>query len=159
MFLYVFNMIFVRYFPEYAFMGKASRKCDIFSFGIMLLETFSGKRPTDPMFSGGLSLRQWVSQAFPARLGEVSDDKILQDEATHLCFDHQTTNTSIEFSSSNKTNGHFLASIFDLALICSSESPEQRIGMTDVVAKLQEIKDNYVYVTPGNTKSSHFYIN
>ncbi|CAN6333972.1 unnamed protein product, partial [Urochloa humidicola] len=97
--------------PEYAFMGKASRKSDVFSFGIMLLEVFTGKRPTDPMFVGELNLRQWVSQAFPARVIEIADDKLLQDKETSICSDPQA---------------NFLASIFELGLICSSESPEHR---------------------------------
>lgn len=112
---------------EYAFMGKASRKSDVFSFGIMLLEAFTGKRPTDPMFIGGLSLWQWVSEAFPARLVDVTDSKLLQDQVCP------------ELSSGD----NFLAPLFELGLMCSSESPEQRMAMNDVVAKLKEIKKDY----------------
>uniref|UniRef100_J3N820 non-specific serine/threonine protein kinase n=1 Tax=Oryza brachyantha TaxID=4533 RepID=J3N820_ORYBR len=126
--------------PEYAFMGKASRKSDVFSFGIMLLEVFTGKRPTDPVFIGGLTLWLWVSRSFPENLVDVADDHMLQDEETRLCFDHQ--NTSMGSCSTSRSNS-FLASIFELGLLCSSESPEQRMAMNDVVAKLKGIKKDY----------------
>jgi len=126
--------------PEYAFMGKASRKSDAFSFGIMLLEVFTGKRPTDPMFVGELSLRKWVSEAFPARLIDVLDAKLLQDGQLRLWFEHQITSSKASFSTSMSNN--FLASIFELGVVCSSESPEQRMAMKDVVVKLKDtIKD------------------
>ncbi|CAO2142284.1 unnamed protein product [Urochloa humidicola] len=129
--------------PEYAFMGKASRKSDVFSFGIMLLEVFTGKRPTDPMFVEGLSLRQWVSQAFPARLIDVVDHKLLQDEEIHhICFDHQT-GTSFGSSSSTCTSNSILASVFELGLMCSSESVEQRVAMNHVVSMLEDIEKDY----------------
>jgi serine/threonine protein kinase len=102
---------------EHAFMGKASGKSDVFSFGIMLLEVFTGKRPTDLIFVEGLSLRQWVSQAFPARLIDVVDRKLLQDEEIHhICFDNQT-NTSLGSSLSINTRNCILASVFELGLI------------------------------------------
>uniref|UniRef100_A0A0D9XVI7 non-specific serine/threonine protein kinase n=1 Tax=Leersia perrieri TaxID=77586 RepID=A0A0D9XVI7_9ORYZ len=126
--------------PEYAHMGKASRKSDAFSFRIMLFEVFTGKRPTDPMFIDGLTLRQWVSRSFPETLIDVTDKNLLQDEETRLCFDHQ--NNSLGSSSISRSNS-FLTSIFELGLLCSSELPEQRMAMNDVVTKLKHIKKDY----------------
>uniref|UniRef100_A0A8R7Q7E8 non-specific serine/threonine protein kinase n=2 Tax=Triticum urartu TaxID=4572 RepID=A0A8R7Q7E8_TRIUA len=128
--------------PELAFMGHASRKTDVFSFGIMLLEVFTGKRPTDPMFVGESSLRQWVSQAFPAKLVGVMDEKLQQDDVMNLVFHHQTLSTSSS-SSSIACNRNFLVSIFELGLECSGDSPGQRASMSDVVMRLKNIKTDY----------------
>nr|CAB3490249.1 unnamed protein product [Digitaria exilis]CAB3504262.1 unnamed protein product [Digitaria exilis] len=129
--------------PEYASMGKVSRKSDVFSFGIMLLEVFTGKRPTDPMFIEGLSLRQWVSLAFPARLIDVIDATLLQDEEIcHICFDHQN-GTSLGSSSPTSTSNNVLASVFELGLMCSSESDGHRMAMDGVVTKLEDIEKDY----------------
>lgn len=128
---------------ECASMGKVSWKSDVFSFGIMLLEIFTGKRPTDHMFVEGLSLRQWVSQAFPARLINVVDGKLLQDEEIcHICFDHHN-GTSLGSSSPTSTSNNVLASVFELGLMCSSESVGQRMAMNNVVMKLEDIEKDY----------------
>uniref|UniRef100_A0ACD5V6J1 Uncharacterized protein n=2 Tax=Avena sativa TaxID=4498 RepID=A0ACD5V6J1_AVESA len=127
--------------PEHAFMGRASRNSDVFSFGIMLLEVFTGKRPTDPMFVGESSLRQWVLQAFPAKLIDVLDEKLHQGEQMSQAFHHQTLTTSP--SSSSIAYGSFLVSTFEMGLECSSDSPNQRPSMSDVVTRLKSIKKDY----------------
>ncbi|RCV38937.1 hypothetical protein SETIT_8G182800v2 [Setaria italica] len=137
-------------------MGKASQKSDVFSFGIMLLEVFTGKRPTDLMFVEGFSLRQWVSQAFPARLIDVVDRKLLQDEEIrHICFDHQT-NTSLGSSSFISTSNSILASVFELGLMCSSESVGQRMSMNEVATRLEDIEKDHYYSALVQAMQRHY---
>ncbi|KAH6763907.1 hypothetical protein C2S51_015156 [Perilla frutescens var. frutescens] len=70
--------------PEYGLEGVVSTKCDVYSYGIMLMETFTRKRPSDDMFGGDLSLRSWVESSFPESLDEVIDANLLNHEERNL---------------------------------------------------------------------------
>lgn len=46
--------------PEYAASGKLTDKSDVFSYGVMLLELITGRRPVDSSYMED-SLVDWVS--------------------------------------------------------------------------------------------------
>lgn len=49
--------------PEYASSGKLTEKSDVFSFGVVLLELITGRKPVDssqPL--GDESLVEWVNE-------------------------------------------------------------------------------------------------
>ena len=58
---------------EYAQTDHASTFGDVYSFGILLLEMIIGKRPTDSMFDGGLSINSFVQRNFPDQVFHIID--------------------------------------------------------------------------------------
>nr|XP_023888110.1 LRR receptor-like serine/threonine-protein kinase EFR [Quercus suber] len=108
--------------PEYGSEGRVSTKCDIYSYGIILLEMITRKKPTDEMFVGELSIRQWIA-SLPDKM-EAVDDGLLRMEDGRDVTVMQT----------------ILSSILELGLRCSEELPDERLDVKDVVAKVNKIK-------------------
>ncbi|KAJ0106207.1 hypothetical protein Patl1_19205 [Pistacia atlantica] len=107
---------------EYGSMGIASTRGDVYSFGVLLMENFHKKKPTDEMFVGEMSLKNLVESSLPHAVLKVVDANLLRDQNP---FDAKV---------------NCMLSIMDLALNCSMESLEQRINMKDALAKLKKIK-------------------
>ncbi|PKH99132.1 hypothetical protein CRG98_049673, partial [Punica granatum] len=59
--------------------AEVSTNGDVHSYGILVLEMFTGKRPTDNMFSDGLNLHLFAKAAFPERVLQIIDPLLLQE--------------------------------------------------------------------------------
>ncbi|KAH9684537.1 protein kinase domain-containing protein [Citrus sinensis] len=108
--------------PEYGSEGIVSSKCDVYRYGVLLMETFTRKKPTDEFFAGEMSLKNWVKESLPHGLTNVVDENLLLEEPAFAA------------------KMDCMLSIMHLALDCSMDSPDQRICMKDAVAKLNKIK-------------------
>ncbi|WVZ72289.1 hypothetical protein U9M48_020774 [Paspalum notatum var. saurae] len=57
--------------PEYGEGSPVSTQGDVYSLGILLLEMFTGKSPTDELFSDSLDLHKFSQNALPERIWEM----------------------------------------------------------------------------------------
>ncbi|KAI9077471.1 hypothetical protein K1719_040542 [Acacia pycnantha] len=70
--------------PEYGMGYEVSMQGDMYSFGILILETLTKKRPTEDIFNCGYNLQTYVKAAFPNKLLEVVSLTILPRELEHI---------------------------------------------------------------------------
>ncbi|XP_062076807.1 probable LRR receptor-like serine/threonine-protein kinase At3g47570 [Humulus lupulus] len=124
--------------PEYAMGRKVSTEGDVYSFGILLLEIFTGKRPTDDHFEDGLSLNQLVKRALHRNLVRDIVDQSLMMELGQEEEEASSSNTSME--KSRRKIYECVVSILAIGINCSEESLRERMKISDVLKKLQGIK-------------------
>ncbi|XP_022747955.1 receptor kinase-like protein Xa21 [Durio zibethinus] len=124
--------------PEYGLGCNVTSYGDVYSYGILLLELFTGRRPTDEMFKENVSLHNFVKTALPNRVVEITDPTRLQQS-----FGGETMMNNTLNDSSQKENRllQSLNSIFEIGIACSFELPTERMNMANVVAELCSIRD------------------
>ncbi|XP_027185103.1 probable LRR receptor-like serine/threonine-protein kinase At3g47570 [Coffea eugenioides] len=120
--------------PEYGLEGLVSTKCDIYSFGIMMMEIFTRTKPNSEMFGENLSLKTWVTVSIPDGLAYVIDANLLKESDEYFV---------------KKLS--CIASIMKVALDCTMESPRERSNIKDVLVALKKIKLQYMSAQSSKT--------
>ncbi|XP_031251503.1 probable LRR receptor-like serine/threonine-protein kinase At3g47570 [Pistacia vera] len=111
--------------PEYMD-GHVSRLGDIYSYGILLLEMFTGKRPTDEMFKDDLNIHNFVSMAFPNHVMDIVDPSLLFEEENEDDGVEETMMRNFETQRNNKKKmEEFLVLVLRIGLMCSTTSPRE----------------------------------
>ncbi|PWA36683.1 protein kinase-like domain-containing protein [Artemisia annua] len=112
--------------PEYGIGSEMTSCGDVYSFGILLLEMMTGKKPTDDMFNDGLSLHKFAHMALPDHVIDVIDDDAIVLQST---------------DANAKKVEECLVAIIKIGVSCSVDSPPQRMKIEIVVNELQRILD------------------
>ncbi|KAL9996646.1 putative protein kinase RLK-Pelle-LRR-XII-1 family [Helianthus debilis subsp. tardiflorus] len=121
--------------PEYGVGSIVSRNADMYSFGIMLLEMMTRKKPTDVMFGEELSLHSYAEKAMGDGALEIVDPVLLKDDKTI----GPTTNK--EETTGYMNHERCLRLLLEIGVSCSMESPQHRMDTASVIQKLQLIKN------------------
>ncbi|XP_059432525.1 probable LRR receptor-like serine/threonine-protein kinase At3g47570 isoform X3 [Corylus avellana] len=118
--------------PEYGSEGIVSTRGDVYSYGILLMETFTRKKPTDDMFAGEMSLKHWVEESLPLSTSNVVDANLLRTAEDYAFIDD------------------CISSIMGLALHCCAELPEQRVNAKNISVTLNKIKLKFLQDSEGS---------
>ena len=112
---------------EYGSEGIVSKQGDVYSYGILLIETFTGKKPTHEMFEGELSIKQWVKKSYPDVIMNIIDPKLLIEDEWQFAIKRDC-----------------LLSIMGLALDCLVDLPSERKDIKDALVTLEKIKMRFL---------------
>ncbi|ESR62166.1 hypothetical protein CICLE_v10018259mg, partial [Citrus x clementina] len=114
--------------PEYGSEGIVSTSGDVYSFGILMMETLTRRKPTDEMFTGEMCLKHWVEESLPDAVTDVIDANLLSGEE------------EADVAAKKKC----MSSVMSLALKCSAEIPEERMSIKDALVDLKNIKTKFL---------------
>ncbi|XWS47043.1 hypothetical protein CRYUN_Cryun14cG0119400 [Craigia yunnanensis] len=106
--------------PEYGYTLKVDEKIDIYSFGVVLLELLTGKRPLDPELGESVDIVEWIRR-------KVGDNKALEE-----ALDPNLGNC--------KHIQEEMLLVVRIALLCTAKQPKDRPSMRDVITMLGEAK-------------------
>ncbi|XP_068331046.1 probable LRR receptor-like serine/threonine-protein kinase At3g47570 [Pyrus communis] len=122
--------------PEYGMGGEVSTYGDVYSYGMLLLEMLTGKRPIDNMFKGGMDMHNFVMMALPEHVGEICDPRLVQMEESS-----SSTNPNHDPNDQRQRVVECLTSIARIGVSCSVAMPRERKDMSNVVAELSLMRD------------------
>ncbi|KAM7481044.1 hypothetical protein LguiB_005627 [Lonicera macranthoides] len=145
--------------PEYGMGGEASKHGDVYSYGVLLLEMFTGRRPTDDMLKDDLNLHNYVKTALQEQVTQIVDQTLFaigEAEETEpgtgeeeregfeeIEVEQYTADRRILFSERDKLQKCIVA-VLEIGLACSAESPKERMGIKDVIRELHHIKSAFL---------------
>lgn len=132
--------------------GKPSTLGDIYSYGILLLEIFTGKRPTDEAFEGGMGIRQFIAMALPNHVMDIIDPSLVaeeeyDEEENEEEFEGEEKSIRRSYDTEAKGKGLLedcFVSLMQIGVSCSATAPSERMAINVVVNKLHDIKNSFI---------------
>ncbi|KAL6861906.1 hypothetical protein ACP4OV_017606 [Aristida adscensionis] len=120
--------------PEYGLGGHPSTQGDVYSFGVMLLELITGKRPTDVIFQEGLTLHDWVKRHYPHDVDAIVARSWLTDAASAVA--------AAAAAADERLTAEVMFELIDLGLACTQHSPSARPTMVEVCHEITLLKED-----------------
>ncbi|PPR82753.1 hypothetical protein GOBAR_AA37964 [Gossypium barbadense] len=119
--------------PEYGMSGSVSPEGNIYSYGIMLLEMITGRRPTCDLFHHGLSLHNFCKIALQEGLKEIFDVRLVEEIGVNRKRIRNKPNMEAEI-------WECFVSFTKIGVSCSTEVATDRLRIRDAIIELHATK-------------------
>ncbi|XP_028122451.1 uncharacterized protein LOC114319623 [Camellia sinensis] len=126
---------------KYGMGNEVTTSGDVYSYGILLLEMFTGKKPTDNMFNDSLNLHNFVNMVLPEEVVSIVDRTLVQQREMGKA-STSINNTQNQSSADTRKIHECLISILNIGIAYSQELPGDRLTINCVVTQLHVIKNN-----------------
>ncbi|XP_010257102.1 PREDICTED: putative receptor-like protein kinase At3g47110 [Nelumbo nucifera] len=131
--------------PEYGMGAEVSTHGDVYSYGILLLEMFTGKRPTAEIFKDGLNLHNYCKMALSERVMEIADPLLLlYGEEIEQNGEKETATNNEYLSGSGHKMQECLIFVIRIGVACSAELPRERMDMNEVTREMNSIRNTFL---------------
>ena len=137
--------------------GPASKNGDVYSYGILLLEMFTGRRPTDEMFRDGLTLHDFVEEALRRKIVQIVDPALFPagefqggleyDDVNGTAALEEAEEAINKFDKQKQLKGNVwkcVVLVLEVGVNCSTESPKERMNMGEVNRRLHSIRSAFL---------------
>lgn len=116
---------------EYGTGSDATSYGDVYSYGILLMEMFTGKRPTDDIFKDGWNIHEYT--------------KATLHEQTPILIDHTILSEAdlADVPTGSKMQ-ECLTSILGIGVACSVQAPIDRMDVACALTELHLIKEDFL---------------
>ncbi|TVU49733.1 hypothetical protein EJB05_01064, partial [Eragrostis curvula] len=122
--------------PEYGAGNIVSTHGDMYSYGILVLEMITGRKPTDHSFEGVLDLRNYVEMALNSNMTDIFNMDLPEDHENN-CENRRRLDSQIL--------------LLKLGLLCSVETPSSRMTTKEIIKELHVIKNALANKEEGST--------
>ncbi|XP_028092964.1 probable LRR receptor-like serine/threonine-protein kinase At3g47570 [Camellia sinensis] len=126
--------------PEYGMGEEVSTQGDMYSYGVLLLEMFTRKRPTNNMFTGNLNLHNYIKMCLPKHVMKIVDPQIILEMEDEPSKSRESSTTNI-----SKLEA-CLVPVLQIGVSCSAEMPTERMSVKDVLKELHKIRNVFLGV-------------